>query len=175
LVEYLRENAAREDVRSRLEKAPELATPVELPGGYVSDATAASLQGMRILWVDDNPAGNQSLIDILRSDGSDVELVETGKAAEVRIRSGQPIHLLISDIARKDGEDAGLSDLERWRNDGIYEGPAIFFTSRVTPTRREKARALGANVTSDPSEVLQQVRASAPRPADVKTFGRSEA
>ena len=77
--------------------------------------------------------------------------------------------MLISDIARPDGVNAGLNDLEAMRADGIYTGPVIFYSARVTPSRQRSAEALGASITTAPDVLLDYLRTywegTAPDPA----------
>ena len=115
LVEYLRTKNEGEQVRSRLETAPEVTTTPDTVGEQLS-ADAPSLGGMRILWVDDDPSGNADLVERLRTEGSDVDLVETGEAAEGRLLSDQPIDLLISDISRQDRVGARKSVIRGQRS-----------------------------------------------------------
>jgi CheY-like chemotaxis protein len=159
LVKYLRKSGT-DRVRSRLETAPEVTAP-EDPDAWLSVDSSEALRGMRILWVDDHPASNQTLVDLLRREGCTIEPVESSGAAEARLASGQPVDLIVSDIARKDDENAGLTALRKWRDKKLYKGPVIFYVSRITPEVRKEATSLGATVTNDPGELLQQVSASA--------------
>jgi CheY-like chemotaxis protein len=156
LIKYLGANEGQDDVRSRLANAPEVTGATDAVTER-SGRTRDSLGGLRILWVDDEPDGNEGIVAIFRNDGHEVDVVDTTEAAETRLRSGQPVHLLISDIGRSYSDEAGFDDLRRWRTDKLYEGPAIFFTSRVTPARREMARDLGATVKTNLGDLLQQV------------------
>jgi CheY-like chemotaxis protein len=164
LVKYLR-NSGTDTVRSRLESAPEVTAPAD-PAAWQSVDSPEALRGMRILWVDDEPASNQTLVDLLRREGCAVEPTESTGAAVARLASGQPVDLIVSDIAREDDENAGLTALRQWRDKGLYDGPVVFYAARITPERRKEATSLGATVTNDPGELLQQVRASA-RPSKV--------
>src|SRR5262249_36544955 len=70
LVEYLR-TSGTDTVRSRLESAPEVSAPAD-PALWQSAESPEDLRGMRILWVDDTPTSNQTLVDVLRREGSAV-------------------------------------------------------------------------------------------------------
>jgi CheY-like chemotaxis protein len=133
------------------------AEPPRVPG---------DLTGLRILWVDDKPAGNESLVRHLRDRGAEVTPVETGVEAEEAVRAGR-VDLLISDIGRGDRPAAGFEDLGQLRDDGRYEGPAIFYASYVSGPRRSKAKELRASITSVPDELFRFV-------ADVAERQRSE-
>jgi CheY-like chemotaxis protein len=166
LVRYLAEQSEREEVRSTLEKAPDSAgadvmPEAPAPGSAFAPGTAENLRGIRVLWVDDNAAQNQAIADRIRRQGGTVLTADDGAEAE-RVLASEEIDLLVSDIAREGREDAGLVDLERFRSEGLYDGPAIFFVARVTPARRERARALNASVTNEPSDLIRQIAARAP-------------
>jgi CheY-like chemotaxis protein len=159
LVEYLRKSGT-DTVRSRLETAPEVTAPAD-PAAWQSSDSPEALRGVRILWVDDNPTGNQSIVDALRREGCAVETVESSSAAEARLAaSGQPVDFIVSDIAREGDGNAGLTALRQWRSKELYVGPVVFYAARITPERRKEASSLGATVTNDPGELLQQIRAS---------------
>jgi CheY-like chemotaxis protein len=167
LVADLQAYAGTETTRSRLESAPEVGrvtvdTTNVGSSRVVGSSAVASAAGLRILWVDDNPAENKTLVEVLSREGSDVELVESGDEAEARLKSGPPVDVVISDIPRHGREDAGLADLANWKANHLYEGPAIFFAARITPARRKQASSLGARVTNDANELLSWVRAYAP-------------
>jgi CheY-like chemotaxis protein len=161
LIEALWDKQGQEDVRRwQAERAQEVAAPLtedvdQSEGPY-------DLRGLNVLWVDDNPEEARTLAEILKRDGGRVEIAETGDRAFKYLMSGPPIDVLISDINRGDGEDVGFSDLETWREKGLYEGPVVFYAARITPVRRERAASLRARITNDSRELLQWVRGYAP-------------
>ncbi|MGO4419905.1 response regulator, partial [Streptomyces sp. MCAF7] len=110
--------------------------------------------GLRILWVDDHPDHNASLVGTLMVEGAEeVDIArsqeEADRAIEVR-----PPDLLISDVTRGSAPEAGFTHVELLREGG-YDGQVVFFTSRVTPAREARARELGAlGITADPQELL---------------------
>jgi CheY-like chemotaxis protein len=155
LVESLRSTEAGDEWQ-RLQNAPEVAAS---PTAGVDQAEGTyDLRGLSVLWVDDNPEEARTLAKILLRDGGQVEFAKSGDQAEKHLMSGPPIDVLISDIERGDREDAGLSDLDRWRGKQLYEGPVVFYAARITPARRERAESLSARITNDSSELLQWVR-----------------
>ena len=99
---------------------------------------------MRVLWIDDHPENNQPYMEDLRQAGADVAVATDYEEAERQLTPPGQVHFLISDIARGQETEAGFADLRRLRDAGLYDGPAVFFTARVTPTRRRKAAELGA-------------------------------
>ena len=166
LVRHLAEQSGREEVLSTLEQAPDAAdASPDAPGQSAAFAPGEleTLRGIRVLWIDDNPAANRSLAEQIARQGGTVVTAELGEAAAALLAS-QEFDVLISDIAREGRDDAGLADLERFRSQG-YEGPAIFYVARVTPARRERARALRASVTNDGRALLRQIAAYSPSAA----------
>lgn len=104
-------------------------------------------RGLRILWVDDRPANNLSYVRELEDLGAEMLLAEDAPSAERLFARGQ-VDLLLSDISRGGDPDAGLDALARWRERGIFTGPAVFFTGRVTPARERRCLELGARIAT---------------------------
>jgi CheY-like chemotaxis protein len=123
------------------------------------------LTGLRILWVDDNPANNETLMRLLRDRGAEVTAVETGAEAEEGVQADR-VDLLISDIGRGDRPKAGFEDLDKLRKEAGYSGPAVFYASYVSVPRRNGAKELGASITTVPEELVRIV-------ADVAARNRS--
>ena len=122
------------------------------------------LTGLRILWVDDNPANNETLMRLLSDRGAEVTAVETGGEAGEAVEAGR-VDLLVSDIGRGDRPKAGFEDLEKLQQAG-YTGPAVFYASYVSVPRRNSAKKLGASITTVPEELLRIV-------ADIAARSRS--
>ncbi|WP_245783261.1 MULTISPECIES: response regulator [Amycolatopsis] len=71
---------------------------------------------------------------------------------------------LVSDIRRGDDPQAGFTDLRYLRERGLYDGPVLFYTGQVTPSRLAQAEELGADgVTTDPGDVLEWLAGVAKR------------
>lgn len=131
-------------------------------------ADAPSLRGRRILWVDDRPAGNARLAEQLKRRGAEVV---TARDEDEAASSVATVDLLISDIGRGSNRVAGFDALAQLREERRYTGPAIFYTSFVTQARREQARALRAEITDQPGELitlagrlLEETRPAPPSP-----------
>ncbi|NGN69976.1 response regulator, partial [Streptomyces sp. A7024] len=118
--------------------------------------SAGEWDGMRILWVDDHPENNTRELDRLRAAGASVATASTSSEAGAYLGAGG-LHLLISDVQRGSSRMAGPDDLAMWREEGSYKGPAVFYTMRVSPALKERARELGALVASTPSELFRAI------------------
>jgi CheY-like chemotaxis protein len=138
------------------------------------------MAGLQVLWIDDNQKFNAADEIRLTGLGAVVETVPDGSAARERLREQRP-DVLVSDISRGDSDTAGFDDLEAFRDEGLYEGPAIFFTGRVTPARKRRAENLGARITNTSDSLVEFLgsvdldRAAtsvpAPRPVDQPETG----
>ncbi|MEV0051089.1 P-loop NTPase fold protein [Saccharopolyspora shandongensis] len=120
---------------------------------------------LRVLWIDDSftpDLADDAKLDLIAGAHSrGVRVFQTGigdlESTKFVIQRFKP-GLLISDITRDGDPNAGLDDLAALRSDGIYDGPAIFYTSRVTPSRVKRAEELGAlGVTADPRELMSWI------------------
>ncbi|GLJ87873.1 P-loop NTPase fold protein [Streptomyces poonensis] len=150
LVQRLREGGVTPVVELRTDEG----TP--RGSGGVPARQRETYAGLQVLWVDDRPEGNRSLVSYLEGRGAEVLLAEDGWSAERVLRS-RPVDLLLSDIARGADRDAGLTDLARWREQERFVGPAVFFAGRVTPARERQSREVGARITASGGELLQYI------------------
>jgi CheY-like chemotaxis protein len=98
---------------------------------------------MQVLWIDDHPDRNVEFVERLQNRGARVWVFADRRRAE-NLLGATRIDLLISDVQRGIDREAGLKDLADWRSRGVYLGPAVFFSSRVTPSRAARARELDA-------------------------------
>ncbi|MDA3624144.1 P-loop NTPase fold protein [Saccharopolyspora sp. WRP15-2] len=136
----------------------------ELPfGGELSSPLPLHLpDAPRILWIDDDfgsdvlsfAGGTKAqVLEFAARAGIRIETISDPETARFVMRRAKP-HLLISDINRGDNPNAGLDDLAALRSEGIYDGPVVFYTRRVTPSRIKRAEELGdVGITSDPDEL----------------------
>jgi CheY-like chemotaxis protein len=129
-----------QQVRLKLERRP-LSLESTLADELVPMAAAATPQptaeqpepdkplrfaGMRVLWIDDHPENNQPYMENLRRAGADVAVASGYDEAERQLTHPGQVHSLISDIARGEDAEAGLTDLRRLRDASLYDGPAAF-------------------------------------------------
>ncbi|MET9407330.1 P-loop NTPase fold protein [Streptomyces sp. NPDC002935] len=118
------------------------------PGPSVPSGSARPpYAGMQVLWIDDHPERNTQFVELLEAQGARVWVATDRDRAE-HVLGVTRIDLLISDVQRGLDREAGLTDLRGWRESERYQGPAVFFTSRTTPNREARARALGAQVAT---------------------------
>jgi CheY-like chemotaxis protein len=152
LIEGLGGAETRTRLRDKLHRGR--AVPV-LPDADGADevesiADGSNLRGRRILWIDDEPAGNARLAERFKQHGA---IVVTARDEDEAATTVPTADLLISDIGRGANRNAGFDWLARLREERTYDGPAIFCTSYVTQARRDQARALRAEITDQPSEL----------------------
>ncbi|MFJ5797393.1 P-loop NTPase fold protein [Streptomyces decoyicus] len=140
-----------------------------MPAGRAATprADVAPLRYVRILWVDDHPRNNESLVNAFRAAGAVVRIAEDSAAADAALAVERPT-LIVSDIERDGNPREGLEHLARLRRDGRYDGPFVFYAGRVTPERSAVAEELGAHLTSSGPEiellVLRAAEAERPLP-----------
>lgn len=145
-------NAApdRAEVRTKLAKASARPRPeVAEPEPRRADDT--NLTGLRILWLDDKPQGNTIVVEACERAGASVR-----QFAWPRDAVGFDFDVLVSDIARG-AESAAEVGFTFPAELGVSDRGAdvVFYTTRVTPTRRRRAAEMGAEITNDPKELLE--------------------
>jgi CheY-like chemotaxis protein len=116
------------------------------------------LDGINILWLDDNPANNQSYKLDFEQAGAEVqEVISASEAISQLQRDPWRFDMLISDVARGEDRTAGFNELAQIREGGGYQGPVIFFVSAVRAEDRKASQELGAQITNDPLELYDWV------------------
>jgi CheY-like chemotaxis protein len=126
-------------------------------------ANAATLDGMRVLIVDDDPDSNEAVQNVLASAGADVRTASSAKEALTILARWLP-DVLVSDIAMPN-ED-GYALLARVRADDARLGriPAIALTALSAPDDRAQALSAGfdAHVAKPPrtDELVHAVAAA---------------
>lgn len=172
LVRDLDKAPDREHVRSKLEQAGAKvergASAAEL--GLAREERTLELPGLRILWVDDEPEGNAFFVSALKAAGASVVQVESQAAAEALLDSSAALFdVLISDIGRGNDLEAGFDGARALKKSGLLPAKVVFFTSRVTPSRRKRAMEFGASITSDDGELTAELQAFADARSTAKT------
>ena len=131
--------AAHSPVLPEPEPAEEATAPAGSEGSPAATQAAAASAAIAattatILWADDNPKGNASIIRSFRDLGIDVQLARTTDEAMKTLQSASPrISLVISDMGRQQWglyrQYAGLDLLDQMRKEG-FEVPVAFYTTR---------------------------------------------
>jgi CheY-like chemotaxis protein len=121
-----------------------------------SPETADRLTGKSILWVDDNPAGNELAVRALRKLRLDVEQVTSTESALATMQR-RHFDLVISDMGRGSDMRAGYGLLKAIRDQG-NQVPYLIFASSDRPEFRREAAERGAQLsTNDLLELLAHV------------------
>lgn len=126
------------------------------PGAGAHRAADGMLHGVHILWVDDHPRNNESLVNAFRAAGAVVRIAEDSAAADAALAVERPT-MIVSDIDRGGNPREGLEHIGRLRREGRYTGPVVFYAGRVTPERTTLTRQLGAHLTSSGPEIERLV------------------
>jgi CheY-like chemotaxis protein len=115
------------------------------------------LAGLRILWIDDQPLTNQRVIDFLTAQGARVTAATDRATALDAFKTAKP-SVVLSDFGRDGVPDAGIDDMEYFRENGVYDGPVIFCSGRGTAERQARLTQLGAlGPTNDENEIVRLV------------------
>ena len=125
-------------------------TPRRTPG------PRSTLDGVRILLVEDDEAVSEALAAFLEHHGAVVVAARSVRSALDLLTEAAP-DVLLSDIGRGSNPNAGFDDLARFREAGLYTGPVVFYTSRISTARRSRAVELGASIAGNESELLQAI------------------
>jgi CheY-like chemotaxis protein len=120
------------------------------------NAAMSGSSGKSILWVDDRPANNEFERRALKALGMEINISYDTEEA-LRKLNGKRYDLVISDMARPSGEQAGYALLDKIRNSKL-DIPIIFYVGSSSKSREEEAiLRSAAALTSDPQELLKQV------------------
>ncbi|MER6783691.1 response regulator [Streptomyces sp. NPDC000658] len=111
------------------------------------------LKGGRLLWVDDHPEGNASLIQLFRAAGMEVDTAISTDEALSRLRM-RSYDVILSDIGRQEDPGAGISMLRDLDEIGI-DTPVVLYTLGFDYQRGFPRRAFA--VTEAPDEVVHYV------------------
>lgn len=119
-------------------------------------ATQRSIDGARVLWVDDRPDNNRYERQALEALGITIKLsTSTDEALNALHRDA--FDLVISDMGRPGDQQAGYSLLEAMRERGD-ETPFVIYASSNKAEHRAEARRRGAaGSTNSAQELLQMV------------------
>jgi len=112
------------------------------------------------LWVDNNPQGNsreRALMEQMLG-LSFKDVISTDEALEELESSKNKYSIIISDISRPEGEEAGFDLLKKLKKKE-FSHPLIFYTGLIQSGDEEKALSLGAKgITTSPQKLFDLVR-----------------
>jgi len=152
----------------RLPLSAALVEPATTATAAADGRFAVTLDGLRVLVVEDDGDGREAIAMLLTTAGADVVAVESAQAALAAIADGVP-HVLVSDIGLP--LEDGYVLIQKVRQlDADHGGavPAIALTAYTRPQDRARALAAGyqAHVSKpvDPAELLSTLAAYVPRP-----------
>ena len=111
------------------------------------------LDGLRLLWIDDDPSANRIEIRMFQQLGMQVELATSTDAALERLMKRQ-FNMVLSDIAREGRSDEGIRALPMIRK-LARDAPIIFYVESLLENAPPPGGALG--ITNDPEELLELV------------------
>jgi len=144
-----------------LERAVEqqqTASDVLFKAGSPTSSHPAAPDKKCVLWVDDHPSNNESIATLLKGFGVEVEIALSTDEALAKLQEST-FDLIISDMGRIEGRDAGLDLLEKIRvkPDRI---PFIIYSSGSAASRtRQKALNLGAlDAVSGPTALMGRIK-----------------
>ncbi len=118
-----------------------------------AEESVATLQGKRVLWVDDNPANNFYESVMLKSLGLVIDYAVSTDEADARL-SERDYHLVVTDMKRGDVDTAGLTLLALAQARAATL-PIIFYVFHLDPTMGTPPGALG--ITNRPDVLLRYV------------------
>jgi CheY-like chemotaxis protein len=116
-------------------------------------ASADTLEGGRILWVDDHPRNNTTLIRLFRTSGMVVDTALTTEEALGKL-SSQTYDILLTDLGRGEDIEAGNKLLRELSGRG-YDIPAVVYANSGLIERGVDRRAFAA--TNRPDELIHYV------------------
>lgn len=146
-------------------EAQDSAAAEEIPvrgSNHKSNHQRISLQGHRILIVDDDSDAREMLTILLTQQGAEIRASHSSKEALKVLTQWQP-HVMVSDIGMP-GED-GYSLIEQLRALEVADGgsiPAIALTGYASPTDKEKLLSVGYQLhISKPVDIDELIKAIA--------------
>jgi len=147
--------AALDDASLRVEKQGRVFVSADDRMGALARAEvhADLLAAARVLWVDDEPGGNDAERNVLQAFGVTVDVAMDTEEAIHKLETKDYV-CIISDMRRPESERAGEILLERARERGVQRW-TIFYIMDLDTRRGAPAGALG--ITNRPDHLLHLV------------------
>lgn len=112
-------------------------------------------EGLRVFWIDDEMERNRSIENQLLHEGAKIITSPNPRIPLNAVFYPEEYDVIVSDITRDKDEEAGLREIEELFDAAENNVPVIFFTSRITSSRRERAERLGAQIVTGTGELLE--------------------
>jgi PAS domain S-box-containing protein len=140
--------------------APESGPPTHAGGAPAPAGPCASLRGVRVLVVEDEPDARALLRRVLRDCDADVTTAASAAEALELLRESRP-HVLVSDIGMPGEDGYELIRKLREMGNGFAELPAVALTAYARSEDRERALRAGFQVhvpkPVEPAELVTTV------------------
>jgi CheY-like chemotaxis protein len=144
-----------------LERAVErqqTASDVLFKAGSPASGQPAAPDKRRVLWVDDNPSNNESIAVLLQGLGAEVEVALSTDQALAKLQEST-YDLIISDMGRVEGRDAGLDLLQKIRLKPDRTPFVIYASGNAVSRTRERALNLGAlDAVASPTALMGRIK-----------------
>ena len=144
----------------------------------IADAVSAAhstdrrqFREVRVLWVDDNPSNNATLVNAFENLGIRVFQASSTDEAK-RILSKDTYDVIISDMSRPPDSEAGKTLLKYLREQNITT-PVIIYARWARQHRGEEQTLGVAAITNDPSVVYSTVLHAVPNASQLARNWRS--
>jgi CheY-like chemotaxis protein len=140
------------------------------PGSAASSPRkAASLTGLRVLVVEDDPDGREALTTVLEEGGAAVRTASSVEEALAAFRQAVP-DVLISDIGLPERDGLSLMrEIRSWPAERGGEVPALALTAYASAEDRQRTDAAGFQAylckPADPADLMARISALAGRPS----------
>lgn len=145
-------------IRSLRATTPDQANLSTAVQAAISVARSAP-QPRMVLWVDDTPQNNVNERQALSAAGFTVHTARTTEEA-LRLATADAYDVVISDMKRPEGDDAGFDLLEKLRAAG-NQARFIIYAGTQAPALAATAQTRGAfGCTNDPAQLLRLVSAA---------------
>ncbi|HKY38972.1 MAG TPA: ATP-binding protein [Polyangiaceae bacterium] len=130
--------------------APEGAAAEEGRPKEHESAPTSELSGLKVLVIDDQQAGRESMRALLQHWGCEVRLADSEDSALEAVRAGRYLpELLIADYRLREGRTGAMA-IARLRAELGRELPALVVTGDTSPERLREARSSGAELMHKP-------------------------
>jgi CheY-like chemotaxis protein len=142
---------------SRQEISSLISRSLEEANNIITSTAIREARGRTILWVDDQPEKNLYETNALKALGFDVWSASSTEEALQLFRHAKYADIIISDMRRPEGDQAGYDLLDHLSKENIYK-PFIIYSGYSTPDQKAEAKRRGAfGSTSDAGRLIALV------------------